>query len=427
MRKLNLSNHPCFNKDSASCSGRVHLPVAPRCNIQCGYCNRRYDCVNESRPGVTSGVLSPPQALAYLKEVMARNPSIGVVGIAGPGDPFANPEETLETLRLVRENYPGMLLCVSTNGLNLAPHLPRLAELETTHVTVTVNTLRRETAESIYSWMRIGKRLLRPSEGVPLFLEAQQTAMRELKAHGILLKVNFVLLPGINDGEVEEVARFAAGLGADLFNVLPYQPAPGSVLERLPSPTAEEVAAARSVAGGHLKQMTHCARCRADAVGLLARDQSSEFREILAACAEAEPVLPPAPTLANELRPFVAVASREGLLVNLHLGEAPALRIMTFDGTRPRLVEERITPPKGNGNERWLALARLLADCQAVVVSGAGENPKRILAAAGLEVVLAEGLVDDIVDRLYTGRPLNHLVPRQAGCASCPGSGTGCG
>jgi nitrogen fixation protein NifB len=275
--------------------------------------------------------------------------------------------------------------------------------------------------------MRIGKRLLRPAEGVPRFLEAQQAAMRAVKAHGILLKVNFVLLPGINDGEVEEVARFAADLGADLFNVLPYQSAPGSVLERLVPPTTEEVQTARNVAGAHLKQMTHCARCRADAVGLLARDQSSEFQEILASCAKADPVLPPAPALANELRPFIAVASREGLLVNLHLGEAQALRIMTFDGTRPRLVEQRITPPKGDGNDRWLALARLLADCQAVVVSGAGENPKRILAAAGLEVVLAEGLVDDIVDRLYTGRPVNHLVPRCASCSSCSGGGNGCG
>lgn len=427
MRKLELANHPCFNQTSAACSGRVHLPIAPRCNIQCGYCNRRYDCVNESRPGVTSGVLSPPQALIYLKEVMARNPNITVVGIAGPGDPFANPEETLETLRLVREAYPDMLLCVSTNGLNLTPYLPELARLEVTHITVTVNTLRTETAETIYSWMRIGKRLRRPHEGAPLLLAAQQEAMRAVKAHGILLKVNFVLLPGINDGEVEEVARFAADLGADLFNVLPYQSAPGSVLERLPSPTGEEVKAAQAVAGAYLKQMTHCARCRADAVGLLACDQSGEFQELLASCAKAEPVLPPSPAAATDLRPFVAVASREGLLVNLHLGEAPALRIMTFDGTRPRLVEERVTPPRGDGNDRWLALSQLLVDCKAIVVSGAGETPKRILSAAGIEVVLAEGLVDDVVDRLYTGRPVNHLVPRCSTCETCPGAGNGCG
>jgi nitrogen fixation protein NifB len=427
MRKLKLENHPCFNKKSAGCSGRIHLPVAPRCNIQCGYCNRKYDCVNESRPGVTSGVLSPPQALLYLQGVMERNPNISVVGIAGPGDPFANPEQTMETLRLIREAYPEMLLCVSTNGLNVLPYIPELAKLDVTHLTITMNTLRPETAESIYSWMRIGKRVRRPGEGAPLFLEAQQTAMRAVKEHGLLLKVNFVLLPGINDGEVEEVAKFAAEVGADLFNVLPYQPAPGSVLENLPEPGKDAVKDARTIAEPYLPQMTHCARCRADAVGLLAKDQSNEFSELMAECAKADPVLPPAPTRTTDLRPFVAVASREGMLVNQHLGEAPTLRIFTFDGDKPKLVEERETPPRGNGNERWLKLAHVLAACRAVVVSGAGDSPKRVLSAAGIEVVMAEGLVDEIVDRLYTNRPVNHLAPRCAGCSSCSGTGTGCG
>jgi nitrogen fixation protein NifB len=427
MRKLDLSSHPCFNKKSAGCSGRIHLPVAPRCNIQCGYCNRRYDCVNESRPGVTSGVLSPPQALLYLQGVMARNANISVVGIAGPGDPFANAEQTMETLRLVREAYPEMLLCVSTNGLNVAPYVDELAKLDVTHVTVTMNTMRPETAESIYSWMRIDKRVRRPHEGAPLFLETQQKAMRAIKEAGLLLKVNFVLLPGINDGEVEEVAKFAAEIGADLFNVLPYQPAPGSTLEHLPEPGKEDVNAAREVAGAYLPQMTHCARCRADAVGLLARDESSEFTELMAECVKADPVLPPAPARTTDLRPFVAVGSREGMLVNQHLGEALSFRIYTFDGAKPKLVEQRTAPPRGDGDTRWLKLVRSLSDCRAIVVSGAGESPKRVLATAGIEVVLAEGLVDDIVERLYTNRPVNHLVPRCAGCSSCSGTGNGCG
>ncbi len=51
--------HPCFNEEAKHTSARVHLPVAPKCNIQCNYCNRKFDCVNESRPGVTSSVLAP--------------------------------------------------------------------------------------------------------------------------------------------------------------------------------------------------------------------------------------------------------------------------------------------------------------------------------------------------------------------------------
>ena len=100
--EIDFNSHPCFSKDAHKKYGRVHLPVAPRCNMQCNFCNRKYDCVNESRPGVTSAVLTPPQALAYLDHVLASRREISVVGIAGPGEPFANSDETMQTLRLVR-------------------------------------------------------------------------------------------------------------------------------------------------------------------------------------------------------------------------------------------------------------------------------------------------------------------------------------
>ena len=125
---LDLTQHPCFNSDVRHTTGRIHLPVAPKCNIQCNYCDRKFDCMNESRPGVTSAVLEPKQALAYLDKVLERVPQLKVVGIAGPGDPFASPDETLETLRLVREKYPEMLLCVASNGLNVAPYAEELAQ-----------------------------------------------------------------------------------------------------------------------------------------------------------------------------------------------------------------------------------------------------------------------------------------------------------
>ena len=63
------------------------------------------------------------------------------MGIAGPGDPFANPDETLETLRRVRAKYPEILLCVATNGLNLPPYLDELAKLKVSHVSITVNAV----------------------------------------------------------------------------------------------------------------------------------------------------------------------------------------------------------------------------------------------------------------------------------------------
>jgi nitrogen fixation protein NifB len=126
---LDFREHPCFNPDVKGKFGRVHLPVAPKCNIKCNFCDRRYDCVNESRPGVTSNILSPAQAAVYMERVLEKEPRIRVAGIAGPGDPFANAAETLATLRAIRENHPQMLLCVSSNGMAIAPHVATLAEL----------------------------------------------------------------------------------------------------------------------------------------------------------------------------------------------------------------------------------------------------------------------------------------------------------
>ena len=62
---MEIHHHPCFNGDARGIFGRVHLPVAPACNVQCNFCDRKHDCPNESRPGVTSVVLSPGQALAF--------------------------------------------------------------------------------------------------------------------------------------------------------------------------------------------------------------------------------------------------------------------------------------------------------------------------------------------------------------------------
>ena len=48
--RAKINNHPCFSEDAHHHHARMHVAVAPACNIQCHYCNRKYDCSNESRP-----------------------------------------------------------------------------------------------------------------------------------------------------------------------------------------------------------------------------------------------------------------------------------------------------------------------------------------------------------------------------------------
>ena len=38
-----VENHPCYSEEAHHHFARMHVAVAPACNIQCHYCNRKYD------------------------------------------------------------------------------------------------------------------------------------------------------------------------------------------------------------------------------------------------------------------------------------------------------------------------------------------------------------------------------------------------
>ena len=103
-------NHPCYSEEAHHYFARMHVAVAPACNIQCNYCNRKYDCANESRPGVVSELHHPVQAVKKVLAVAATIPQMTVLGIAGPGDTLANPERTFETFRMLSEQAPDIKL-----------------------------------------------------------------------------------------------------------------------------------------------------------------------------------------------------------------------------------------------------------------------------------------------------------------------------
>lgn len=417
-----LSKHPCFNRESAGSCGRVHLPVAPKCNIMCNFCNRKYDCVSESRPGVTSAILNPKQALLYMDKVLEKEPRITVCGIAGPGDPLANPE-TMETIRLLHEKYPHLLFCLSTNGLALPQYAAELAELGVTHVTVTVNAVDPKIGARIYSWARDGKVILRGEAAAELLLARQIEGIRILKEHDLIVKSNTIVIPGVNDHHVVEVSKTLSYLGVDIQNIMPIFPVADTPFAEVPAPTHELIHGLREQAKHLVPQMTHCKRCRADAVGLLGKDMSGEMAGILGDCAKT------VPGADLSKRPYVAVASREGLLVNMHLGEAHKFQIWKQEGDAFVFVEERFAPEPGTGTKRWIDLAKLLSDCRAVLIAACGETPRKILADTGVLAHECSGLVETALAEVYGAGDLSRLKSRRKGVgkACCSGgSGEGC-
>lgn len=417
-----VASHPCYSQDAHHHFARMHVAVAPACNLQCHYCNRKFDCANESRPGVVSERLTPDQALLKVRAVAAAVPQLSVVGIAGPGDPLANPGPTFEVLERVRRELPDLTLCVSTNGLALPDHVERLAALGVGHVTVTVNMTDPAVGEAIYPWALWRGRKVRGRQASALLSERQLDGIERLVARGVLVKVNSVVIPGVNDAHLPEVGRRLRALGVFLHNLMPLLSAPehgthyGLTGQR--GPTPEELEAAQRACQTDVRLMRHCRQCRSDAVGLLGEDRSREFtlarlppapaqdaadvraahraavgrrREEEAAARRA--ALHAVAAVDARLTARVAVATAGGGLVNQHFGHAREFLVYEVDRTGARLVGTRSVDRYCQGGEEdedaLAATLRALEGCQAVLVARIGHCPRGQLAAAGVEAVVA--------------------------------------
>jgi nitrogen fixation protein NifB len=404
--------HPCFDPLARHTSSRVHLPVAPACNVQCQYCSRHFDCANESRPGVTSKVLSPEQAVWWLGRLRDRLDDLAVVGVAGPGDPCGNPDETLRTLRLVQGRHPDVALCLSTNGLALPALVASLARCGLSHLTITVNAVDPAVGARIYRWVRDGQDVLRGEEGARLLGSRQLEGLRRAIDAGISVKINSVLLPGINDEHLLEVAETVRDLGASYLNLIPLRPVRGTPLEHLGAPSSEMVATLRSRLNTVLPVLSHCGQCRADAAGKIGEANDTAVNQLLVAAQSVAAGEGP--------KPYVAVATYEGVFVNCHLGHAREILVYAETKDAFELVEVRPAPPEGSGEARWQQVADLLGDCRAVVASAAGRAPEQALAARGIRLFCTEGLIEDALETVFAGRE-DSLRP-----AACR-SGTACG
>jgi nitrogen fixation protein NifB len=129
--------------------------------------------------------------------------------------------------------------------------------------------------------------------GAAFLVRRQLAGIRRAVAAGLTVKVNTVLIPGVNfegagpgaletgapesgaletgaprpgQSEIGLVARAVARAGASLHNIVPLIPL-GAMANR-PRPSCDELRRARREAAGFLPQFRLCRQCRADAVGV---------------------------------------------------------------------------------------------------------------------------------------------------------------
>jgi len=434
--RAKVHNHPCFSEEAHHHYARMHVAVAPACNIQCHYCNRKYDCANESRPGVVSELLKPDQAVKKVLAVAANIPQMTVLGIAGPGDPLANPERTLSTFRALSEKAPDIKLCLSTNGLALPELVDEICKHNIDHVTITINCVDPDVGAKIYPWIFWQNRRIKGRRAAEILIQQQQKGLERLVARGVLVKVNSVMIPGVNDEHLKEVSRIVKAKGAFLHNVMPLiaEPEHGTFygLMGQRGPTHAELQALQDECAGDMNMMRHCRQCRADAVGMLGEDRGDEFtlekiegmeidyeaamkrRAEVHAAIEANreaqkaqalkqrpnevfvsiatlkkaPVKPKPPA-----RPaLMAVATTGGGVINQHFGHAKEFLVYEASPEDVRFIGVRKTDLYCTGGDSCgdaeTALQRTLQaleGCEAVLCAKIGFGPWEKLEAAGIQ------------------------------------------
>ncbi|MBI5519977.1 MAG: radical SAM protein [Desulfovibrio sp.] len=412
-------------------SGCIHLPVAARANTR-----RRFG--EAANPGRALGV---KDVLQWLDRVLADSRSgltLTGVAVSGPGEPLAEPAPVLETFRAVHEKHPQLPLALYTNGL-CAPEADmkalagELAEAGVSRVTVLVDAVDTAIVERLFAWIRPGRRTLALPQAAAMLVDAQASAIRAFRQAGLLVTARMTVYPGINEAHVADVAHAVAALGADLFELAPYVPATpaappvavpalsetgctpaecascgsakscGSKAAPAPEPEAPETLPA--LAPGRLDELRAAAsRSIAMAPACDPCGEDILWMENAGASAVLAPENPGLPRPSGA-RVNVAVASSDGMDVDLHLGQAITFLIFgpRKDDGLPSLLGVREAPEPGGGDKRWTDLAETLGDCFAILAASAGAHPREVLAARGLTVLTAETDIKGAVDLLFGG------------------------
>lgn len=392
-------NHPCFNC-GASQNARIHLPIAPKCNIQCNYCVRKFDCMNESRPGVVSAVLTPDEAVSRYMEVKDKMPNLTVAGVAGPGDALANFDEVRQTLQKIRKLDSNVIFCLSTNGLMLPFCVDELVALGVSHVTVTVNTVNAQTGAKIYDRVNYFGKTYRGAEGAAILLKNQISGIRALTDRGIVVKVNTVLLKGINETELPEIMRAVGECNCTIANIMQLIPVKGSKFEYMKLVSNFDLNRLRKECAKILPQMYHCRQCRADAVGTLGNDVSFQFGDGKRKTG-AEP-------LRSKERHRFAVCSKDGSLINQHFGHAEQFFIYDYIDGKAYFIEARAAETschraRGEEDQKIFELVKMIDDCDTLLCMRIGTHPSHVLKEKGINVVATYNRIEDGIREAMVG------------------------
>ncbi len=398
------------NHESIAISERIFVPVSKKCNVQCNFCDRRLDCCNAGKNGESSSVVTEDTVEAYLRDAFNVNENVETIEIVGTGDVFATPQQTIKLLEIIRNTYPEKLLCLTTNGLELADYAEELARLRVAQVSVAVNAVRPIVGAEVYEWVYYKDKSLFGVEAAEVLIEKQKLAVEQLKKHNISVKINTIVIPKVNENHVAEVAEETAKWGADVQDCLPFFPVEGTEFSGLFYSNASALGKAMLKASEYLPQVSPLF---ASLQGLQSKTEVSfvpdktEVKKIF------------------EKKPNIAVCTTDGGYVDLHLGATPFLWIYSWENEKVQLVEKR--PIHHDVENRWDVLAGSIPDCHYLLVAGVGGAPLKVLDTYEIDTIALEGSIPETLSSIFQGNGVpDEQLKRLGKCGfgtTCSGPG----
>jgi nitrogen fixation protein NifB len=348
----------------------IRLPVAPKAAARTRFAPLQPQQVR---------TLLPIEALEELASLQIGDNSR--IELNGPGDPLSTVELTAEALCRIAARYPGARLSLATLGIDGARQLPTLKAAGLAEVLLQVNAVDPAILEKIYAWIRPGLKTLALPEAAQILIAEQRQTILAARKLGLTVTVVVTVYPEYNSHHLTRIAETVAALQADRMVLVPCRTEEGADIVL---PDVDPVWLTEA-----------CRNC--------ARHLPSEVARMPKSCAAAGSVVAstlPKPTAA---RPNAAVASSNGIDIDLHLGQAT--QILIYGPREDGLVCLRETrpAPEPGAAQRWRRLAETLSDCFAILAANAGETPRQELARAGITVIRTEDNIEGTVDVLYGG------------------------
>lgn len=198
----------------------LRVSLTDRCNLRCSYCMPA-----EGLPWMPHDEVLSNDELLRLLRVGVRDLGITTIRLTG-GEPLLRPDLTTLIARIAELN-PRPQIAMTTNGIGLAARAGELAEAGLNRINISLDTLNPDT----FTTLTRRRRLPDVLAGIDAALAAGLTPV----------KVNSVLLRGVNDHEAPDLVAWAIRTGVQLrfIEQMPLDPQKGWSRDRMV--TADEI------------------------------------------------------------------------------------------------------------------------------------------------------------------------------------------